>query len=116
MLNKELLLTTSENLGAVTVTTSFLDELLAESRLFLYEFRGWNEPKGKIYAEFTKADAHIPKIVNIPIGTVVNVGIEPFGYPWFGVFEGFEEITENHRSVLKLVDKTAKVALSGYYS
>ena len=34
MLNKEILLTTSENLGTVTVTTSFLEELQAESRLF----------------------------------------------------------------------------------
>ena len=116
MLNKELLLTPSENLGTVTVTTAFLDELLAESRLYLFEFNGWDKPQGKVYAEFTKADAHIPKIVNIPIGTVVNVGIKPFGYTWFGAFEGFEEITTNHRSVLKLVDKTAKVALSGYYS
>lgn len=83
----------------------------------MYEFSGWDKPKGKIYAEFTKADVHIPKIVNIPIGTVVNVGIEPpDGILWFGVSEGFEQITENHRTVLKLVDKTAKVALSGRYS
>ena len=116
MLNKELLLTTSENLGTVTVTTSFLEELQAESRLFLYEFSGWDKPKGKIYVEFTKADAHIPKIVNIPIGTVVAAGIEPFGYPWFGGFEGFEQINTEYDYVLKLVDKTAKVALSGYYS
>lgn len=116
MLNKELLLTPSENLGTVTVTTSFIEELQEESHLYLYEFSGWGKPEGKVYAEFTKADAHIPKIVNIPIGTVVNVGIKPFGYPWFGDHEGFEIVQTEYSYVLKLVAKTAKVALSGYYS
>lgn len=117
MLNKELLLFSIENVGIVTVTLDWLEPLFGTTCVYMYEFNGLDKPEGKVYAKFTKEDT-APKTVSIPINTVIALRTT-IGYAWFGEYEGFELIDNSGTAgnyALKLVNKTAKVALSGYYS
>ena len=117
MLNNELLLFSTENVGIVTVTLEWREPLFGTTRVYMYEFNGLDKPEGKVYAEFTKEDT-TPKTVSIPINTVIALRTT-IGYAWFDMgYEGFELIDNSGTAgnyALKLVNKTAKVALAGYY-
>lgn len=117
MLNKERLLLSAENVGTVAVYTNVAEGFAEKDKFYLYKFKGNNwqvSPEDTIYAEFTIDDAHTTKVVSIPIGTVLMVDAD-IAVPWFGNYEGFEHVSTGGNYALKLVSKTAKVALSGYY-